>query len=154
MRWFKCLDPQSPVMMQASRAVGKHGVWECVMAVAEAQHQRVDTLTVQLVRWWASVTPRRAEKILPYAQQILDETLKITEEIRPPAGIWQEIRLSIFIRDGYTCQYCGQHGGRLECDHVMPLSKGGDNKPDNLVTACFRCNRSKGAKTLKEWRGR
>jgi hypothetical protein len=77
MRWFKCLDPQSPVMMQASRAVGKHGVWECVMAVAEAMEQEVDTLDVEMVSSWGSVKRDRAEKLLPHAQKILSETLKI-----------------------------------------------------------------------------
>lgn len=42
-------------------------------------------------------------------------------------------------------------GGRLECDHVHPLSKGGSNEIGNLTTACFRCNRSKNTKTLAEW---
>lgn len=65
---------------------------------------------------------------------------------------WASLRSSIFERDEYTCQYCGKKGGRLECDHVHPFSLGGHSVPENLVTACISCNRSKGAKMLSEWR--
>jgi len=64
---------------------------------------------------------------------------------------WGPIRTQIFERDDYTCQYCGDRGGQLECDHVVPLSRGGPDTLDNLLTACFQCNRSKGSKTLEEW---
>ena len=65
---------------------------------------------------------------------------------------WAELRDVVFRRDDYTCQYCGKRGGKLECDHVFPFSLGGLSTLNNLVTACISCNRSKGAKTLSEWR--
>ena len=70
---------------------------------------------------------------------------------RPKPGLWALLRSYVFERDDYTCQYCGKRGGNLECDHVMPVSRGGANHEDNLVTACLRCNRSKKDKTLDEW---
>lgn len=66
---------------------------------------------------------------------------------------WREIRESIFKRDNYTCQYCGETEKRLECDHIHPVARGGSNDPENLTTACYECNRSKRDKTLEEWRG-
>lgn len=62
-----------------------------------------------------------------------------------------EVRLAIFKRDSFTCNYCGASRVRLECDHVFPVSRGGTDDEWNLVTACVPCNRSKGAKTLEEW---
>jgi 5-methylcytosine-specific restriction endonuclease McrA len=35
-----------------------------------------------------------------------------------------------------------------ELDHVEPLYWGGDHTVENLVPACLRCNRSKGARRL------
>lgn len=70
---------------------------------------------------------------------------------RPSSGIWAAIRDAIFKRDGYTCQYCGVHGVRLECDHIVSVADGGAHDPSNLATACFDCNRSKGAKSLADW---
>lgn len=36
-------------------------------------------------------------------------------------------------------------------DHIVPLFKGGNHKPDNLAAACLRCNLSKGTKLIGEW---
>jgi hypothetical protein len=75
------------------------------------------------------------------------------ERARVNAADWAEIRAEVFERDNYTCTYCGDRGGKLECDHIHPHSKGGADDLSNLTTACFACNRSKRDKTLAEWRG-
>lgn len=59
---------------------------------------------------------------------------------------WSKIRARILIRDGYCCQYCGSENATT-VDHVIPISKGGTDDPDNLVAACTRCNYSKGDRT-------
>lgn len=68
-------------------------------------------------------------------------------------AVWAKLRSAIFARDDFTCGYCGKRGGKLECDHIHPRSKGGSDHPSNLVTACFSCNRSKRDKLLTEWGG-
>lgn len=53
------------------------------------------------------------------------------------------------------CAYCSEPvGEEYHVDHVIPLSRGGGNGPDNLAIACPTCNRSKGAKLLSEWTNR
>lgn len=74
------------------------------------------------------------------------------ESTRPPSHEWREIRGMVFLRDNFTCVYCGRRGVRLECDHVIPVSRGGGHELGNLATSCFDCNRSKRAKTPEEWR--
>jgi hypothetical protein len=54
---------------------------------------------------------------------------------------WRQIREVILRRDQYTCQYCGQDANTV--DHIVPISKGGNDLPDNLLAACARCNYSK-----------
>jgi 5-methylcytosine-specific restriction endonuclease McrA len=62
----------------------------------------------------------------------------------------------LFARDEYSCQYCGRHrtdlGYRqsLTRDHVLPLSRGGNNSWLNVVTACSKCNLRKGNRTPSE----
>jgi HNH endonuclease len=61
--------------------------------------------------------------------------------------IRQSTRLSIYLRDGLSCCYCGasvENGTQLTLDHLVPYSKGGSNAPANLVTCCQRCNSSRG----------
>ncbi|MBN1312312.1 MAG: HNH endonuclease [Anaerolineae bacterium] len=50
----------------------------------------------------------------------------------------------------YRCAYCGQQREGLTPDHVVPLSRGGDNALSNIVPACGPCNLSKGARTPEE----
>jgi len=62
----------------------------------------------------------------------------------------------LFARDEYSCQYCGKHKkelrGRqfLTRDHIVPLSRGGDNTWENVVTSCSPCNNRKGDRLPRE----
>lgn len=71
---------------------------------------------------------------------------------RPTGQEWDTLKLQVFERDRFTCTYCGQRGGALECDHVIPVARGGSSDADNLTTACRHCNRSKGSKLISEWK--
>ena len=51
-----------------------------------------------------------------------------------------------------SCSYCGDVDGPFEIDHIIPWSRGGTHEIENLTLACKPCNRSKGAKTISEWR--
>ena len=57
----------------------------------------------------------------------------------------KKLRFNVFKRDSFTCQYCGKTPPSviLEVDHIQPVSKGGKDHQDNLLTACFDCNRGK-----------
>ena len=59
---------------------------------------------------------------------------------------------NIFVRDNFTCQYCGVKLGKRQCtvDHVIPKSRGGKNKFDNVVCSCFECNNKKGDRLPSE----
>ena len=59
--------------------------------------------------------------------------------------ISQKVRDRIFIEAELVCQYCSEQKPKSELvvDHLIPLSKGGDNDDGNLVCACVRCNSHK-----------
>jgi hypothetical protein len=66
-------------------------------------------------------------------------------------GISKKLRFDVFKRDLFQCAYCGAHPSEtvlLEVDHIHPVAEGGTNDIDNLVTACWDCNRGKGAGLL------
>jgi 5-methylcytosine-specific restriction endonuclease McrA len=60
-------------------------------------------------------------------------------------------RYNIYLRDGFTCQYCrvGFHARDLTFDHVVPRCRGGLTTWENIATACSDCNRRKGAMSLE-----
>lgn len=56
------------------------------------------------------------------------------------------------VRGRGACTYCDSLA--TEWDHVVPLSRGGRHSVGNLVPSCLPCNRSKGSRTVAEWRFR
>jgi len=59
-------------------------------------------------------------------------------------------RFNLFLRDAFTCQYCGVSGRDMTFDHVLPRSQGGRTTWENIVTACAPCNLRKGGRTPRQ----
>lgn len=59
---------------------------------------------------------------------------------------------SVYARDRGHCQYCQRPVSRREgtYDHIVPRSRGGDTRWENIVLACRACNLRKGARTPAE----
>ena len=81
----------------------------------------------------------------PTAELRLPSVISLKEYIhatRRPAFT----RFNVFLRDRFTCQYCGRPFAthELTFDHVVPRSKGGRTTWDNVVTSCSSCNLMKG----------
>ena len=62
-----------------------------------------------------------------------------------------EIREYLLEKFNRQCIYCGIKNVPLEIEHLIPKSRGGSNKIDNLGIACRNCNQNKGSKTSKEF---
>ena len=56
----------------------------------------------------------------------------------------------VFLRDKFTCQYCGKRVHDLTLDHVIPRRQHGAHTWENVVTACNRCNLYKAGRTPAE----
>jgi 5-methylcytosine-specific restriction endonuclease McrA len=59
-------------------------------------------------------------------------------------------RKNILRRDAHKCQYCGRSDLTLTVDHVLPISRAGEDTWENLVCACVQCNNKKGDRTPDE----
>lgn len=79
---------------------------------------------------WKKIRVPRANEISPIRKSWLLIRRKISKEI--------------FSRYDNKCNYCGSTEN-LEIDHIIPLSRGGTNDPDNLQILCKTCNRKKWA---------
>ena len=68
----------------------------------------------------------------------LPSVLSLKRYVRP-ARYPAFTRFNVFLRDRFSCQYCG-HSGDLTFDHMIPRSRGGLTTWKNVVTACSPCN--------------
>lgn len=69
---------------------------------------------------------------------------KMRDDYVPPLS-----NRTLFQRDGHICLYCGGRFSerQLSRDHVRPVSQGGKDRWNNVVTACVRCNNFKAGRT-------
>jgi 5-methylcytosine-specific restriction endonuclease McrA len=58
-------------------------------------------------------------------------------------------RFNVFLRDRFSCQYCGSPA-HLTFDHVVPRRLGGRTSWENILTACAPCNMKKGGRTPQQ----
>ena len=94
---------------------------------------------------------RSAREVFPVPSVIRRRTYINVRRRREASGMK---RLRIYLRDKFRCQYCGEKkvATELTLDHIVPRSRGGDNSPVNIVTACVACNNRKSNRTPAEAR--
>jgi 5-methylcytosine-specific restriction endonuclease McrA len=80
----------------------------------------------------------------------IPSVIRLTQRVRRPFHERRLTRLEVFVRDNFTCQYCGRGTRELTLDHVVPRSQGGVHSWENVVSACKTCNRRKGGRTPEE----
>lgn len=61
------------------------------------------------------------------------------------------IRNYLLEKHGRKCFYCGKAVSDFEVEHMLPKSKGGSNRIDNLTLSCHNCNEKKGTLTAEEF---
>ena len=122
--------------VQASKADDEAREAEIEAFVIQQMGTKPDQVTAALARL---VAKTREAELGP------DRTLPGDRELIPD---W--LRRAVLARDDYICRYCGRRAQTLDVDHVVPVKQGGRSTFDNLVTACAKCNRSKGGRTPEE----
>ena len=96
--------------------------------------------------WWLADDGRLYhDTIAERVQQMLDS--RGVDRTRQDAR--QKMLEKVRERDGRACVYCA-HTKYLTLDHLLPISRGGDNDERNLAMACRPCNSKKGARTPDE----
>src|SRR5256884_9948553 len=77
--------------------------------------------------------------------------IRLVQYVRVPRTVQRKIsRRALFARDGWRCVYCGSTGGRLTLDHVVPRSRGGGSRWEDVVTSCAPPQLKKGKPPLQE----
>ncbi|MDY6785278.1 MAG: HNH endonuclease [Cyanobacteriota bacterium] len=91
---------------------------------------------------WEVRSPNLIFKVPPHIRLTTNGAERIWKV--PPVN-----RREVLRRDLHRCQYCGSQK-KLTLDHVIPRSKGGKHRWDNIATACESCNSKKGDRTPQQ----
>lgn len=65
--------------------------------------------------------------------------------------ISQQVSWNVFRRDGYACRYCDNDKVPLTVDHLVLWEEGGPSIEANLLTACKKCNKTRGNTQYAKW---
>ena len=179
MRWFKHMTNSSldEKLMRLRDQFGVEGYgvyWLVLEAIARECTAKNNKFFLELPpKSWRKITeisPKKFQLFLIFSEKLGLFSVNFSKNLirvecpnllkyrgrdddRLPPYIWSRIRQDVFEYDNYECQYCGARDTQIECDHIIPISRGGTNEFDNLITACKKCNREKRDKTLTEWLG-
>ena len=96
----------------------------------------------------------RGELRTPSRAIPIPSVIRLEYMVRRPFLRQRLTRREVFLRDGYTCQYCAKPSRELTLDHVVPRHRGGAHTWENMVSACIPCNHRKAGRTPGEARMR
>lgn len=112
---------------------------------------------VQNIKTWVN----RLQKLCPIGYISYENAKFDTKLMRNPeiSGIeyqqgtlqGYEVREYLLEKFGRKCCYCGKENVPLEVEHIVPKSRGGTDRIDNLCLACRDCNQRKGNQTAEEF---
>jgi 5-methylcytosine-specific restriction endonuclease McrA len=118
---------------------------------------------LKIINWKKAMTMLclgKVEVIEQYDREIhsvsftikLPSVVRLLRLVKRPKSPVKFSRQNIYARDRYQCQYCGGRFAAedLTYDHIIPKSRGGKTKWENIVTCCVDCNRQKGGRTPVE----
>jgi 5-methylcytosine-specific restriction endonuclease McrA len=126
----------------------------CMTVRDVARIVAADTLaTYSFIEWIRLLDPPTRHFVRAPSLRIpVPEIVLLRAYDRVPCHEAPFTRRNLFLRDDFTCQYCGKRcsSDRLSIDHVMPRSRGGSTTWENCVLACVACNARKADRSPKE----
>lgn len=126
----------------------------CMLFREAARVVAPDTLSTFTFEEWLEQPPGDHEFMIrsPSVSLAAPEVILLVHYDRVPCHEAPFTRRNLFLRDEFTCQYCGKkcNSDHLSVDHVLPRSRGGSTSWENCVLACVICNAKKADRTLKE----
>lgn len=98
---------------------------------------------------------KASEKVVRNAERTVEIVIpKVLKLIKLVRSIYKTkvpfSKKNVFVRDDFTCAYCGSAEQRLTIDHIIPKSRGGSTDFDNCVASCKPCNNKKNDRTPRE----
>ena len=129
----------------------------CPALILNADYRPLSYFPLSLWSWQEAIKAvymERVDVVAEYKEVVRSASLTIPipsvivlKSFVAPSRKVPFTRFNLFLRDEFTCQYCGKEKKDLTFDHVVPKCKGGKTRWDNVVAACNVCNLKKAAKS-------
>lgn len=131
----------------------------CPALVLNADYTPLSYYPLSLWPWQTAIKAvflERVDIVASYDRQVHSQSLDL--QVPSVIALRQYVkqsefpaftRFNLFLRDQFTCQYCGDQR-HLTFDHVIPRRLGGKTTWENIAAACAPCNFKKGGRTLKQ----
>lgn len=135
---------------------------QCPALVLNADYRPLSYFPLSLWSWQDAIRAIFRESVVVVSeyervvrspsQDIRLPSVLALKEYVPAARSPAFTRFNVFLRDGFSCMYCGDRfrAHDLTFDHLIPRSRGGRTSWDNIVAACQDCNRRKGDRRPEE----
>ena len=145
---------------RSARAAGVGGkglvaLQSCPALVLNADYRPLSYFPLSLLPWQEAVKAvflDRVDIVCEYEHKVRSPSLEMSlpsvvalKEYVSPSRRPAFTRFNLFLRDSFSCQYCGSVE-ELTFDHVVPRSRGGRTLWGNVVAACASCNLRKGGR--------
>ena len=99
----------------------------------------------------AELLEQRERQVRTISQHVdVPSIIRLVYLVKRPFVPSKLSKKEIFLRDQYTCQYCGIKSPELTLDHVIPRRQKGAHTWENVVAACSKCNLRKAGFTPEE----
>ncbi len=139
------------------------GITQNPALVLNADYRPLSYLPLSLWSWQDAIKAAYLDRVTIVAEyedvvhspsvEIRIPSVVVLKDYVQPAKSTAFTRFNLFLRDEFTCQYCGARG-EMTFDHVIPRSRGGKTIWENVVAACGPCNLAKGSRSLAQARMR
>jgi len=135
------------------------GLWDNPALVLNADYRPLSYFPLSLWTWQDAIKAAFLDRVSivaeyetlvhsPSISMRLPSVVVLRDYVKP-ARYPAFTRFNLFLRDQFTCQYCGAKS-EMTFDHVLPRSRGGRTTWENVVAACGSCNLKKANLTLRQ----
>lgn len=116
----------------------------------EHEERRIEVLNMDQADWAKFIRQTDILETQVLAQASDGKLAKIVLR-KSSRQIQQNVSWAVYRRDGFRCRYCGANDVPLTVDHLVLWEEGGPSTEANLVSACRKCNKTRGNMQYAEW---
>lgn len=102
---------------------------------------------LKYLAWQAADRKKNPERYKKSPEKSRIDALRRRKYVQEADGTFtpHDVRLQM-VNQKNTCWWCSKKLTKYHIDHLIPLSKGGSNRADNIVISCPSCNLHKSSK--------